>query len=50
MVGLGDLPGGNFNSTAEDVSADGSVVVGSSEISSGNTEAFRNTQSCLRKS
>ncbi|MCO6043656.1 hypothetical protein NG895_07030 [Aeoliella sp. ICT_H6.2] len=28
MVGLGDLPGGEFNSAASDVSADGSVVVG----------------------
>jgi probable HAF family extracellular repeat protein len=28
MVGLGDLPGGSFNSVAYGVSADGSVVVG----------------------
>lgn len=31
MTGLGDLPGGNFESYAEDVSADGSVVVGWSD-------------------
>ncbi|OHB48846.1 MAG: hypothetical protein A2Y10_06230 [Planctomycetes bacterium GWF2_41_51] len=38
--GLGDLPGGSFYSRVHDVSADGSVVVGSS--SSGNGyEAFR---------
>ena len=30
--GLGDLPGGTFSSTAYDVSADGSTVVGSSRI------------------
>ena len=30
MVGLGDLPGGWFSSGANGVSADGSVVVGSS--------------------
>jgi probable HAF family extracellular repeat protein len=30
MIGLGDLPGANFYSTATGVSADGSVVVGSS--------------------
>lgn len=37
---LGDLPGGNYQSTAAGVSADGKVVVGSSESSVGN-EAFR---------
>ena len=30
MVGLGDLPGGNYQSGASGVSADGSVVVGGS--------------------
>jgi hypothetical protein len=30
MIGLGDLPGGTFNGTARDVSADGTVVVGQS--------------------
>jgi probable HAF family extracellular repeat protein len=39
MVGLGDLPGGSTSSVAYAVSADGSVVVGSSESASG-TEAF----------
>lgn len=39
MVGLGDLPGGGFFSIANAVSADGSVVVGSSESQSGE-EAF----------
>ena len=47
MVGLGDLPGGLFYSDASGVSADGSVVVGSSKSASsggtgtGRTEAFR---------
>ena len=40
MVGLGDLPGGSFNSDALATSADGSVVVGGSESASG-SEAFR---------
>jgi probable HAF family extracellular repeat protein len=39
MVGLGDLPGGNFYSVTNAVSADGSVVVGKSTSASGN-EAF----------
>jgi probable HAF family extracellular repeat protein len=40
--GLGDLPGGWFLSSAEGVSADGSVVVGSSGSSNASTyEAFR---------
>lgn len=40
MVGLGDLTGGAWNSTAKAVSADGSVVVGNSGSASG-IEAFR---------
>ncbi len=40
MVGLGDLPGGNFNSQAYGVSADGSTVVGRNAFASG-MEAFR---------
>ena len=32
MVGLGDLPGGSFNSIAWGVSADGSVVVGTGKL------------------
>ncbi len=44
--GLGDLPGGRFSSYASGVSADGSVVVGSSESTAMFTvEAFRWTQS-----
>ncbi|WP_072927563.1 PEP-CTERM sorting domain-containing protein [Microcystis aeruginosa] len=43
MVGLGDLPGGNFWSSAQNVSADGSVVVGQSSGAYG-YEAFRWTQ------
>jgi hypothetical protein len=31
MVGLGDLPGGRVASTPHDVSADGSVIVGTGE-------------------
>ena len=42
---LGDLPGGNFYSRAEDVSADGLTVVGYSQSIAGNeVEAFRWTQ------
>lgn len=40
FVPLGDLSGGYFNSVAIDVSANGSVVVGVAESSSG-SEAFR---------
>ena len=40
MVGLGDLPGGSFNSVALGISSDGSVVVGRGESASG-PEAFR---------
>jgi len=40
MVGLGDLPGGVVQSIANNVSADGSVVVGESTSSAGK-EAFR---------
>jgi probable HAF family extracellular repeat protein len=41
LVGLGDLPGGRLRSTALDVSADGSVVVGSSDSGFvGMSEAF----------
>ena len=40
FIGLGDLPGGDYNSIAYDISADGSTVVGTSETTSG-TEAFR---------
>jgi probable HAF family extracellular repeat protein len=40
FMGLGDLPGGTFNSYATAVSADGSVVVGTGNTASG-TEAFR---------
>ena len=46
FTGLGDLPGGSFFSTAQDVSADGLVVVGfsSSDFSAATAaqaEAFR---------
>ena len=43
MVGLGELPGGVFQSSACGVSADGSVVVGWS-ISASGGEAFRWTE------
>jgi len=43
--GLGDLPGGNFESYASGVSDDGSVVVGYSFSISGWREAFRWTDS-----
>lgn len=49
MIGLGDLPGGNFNSTATDVSADGSIVVGNGTtgalLDDGAQQGFRWTQS-----
>jgi probable HAF family extracellular repeat protein len=38
---LGDLPGGSTSSRANGISADGSVIVGSSSSASGNEEAFR---------
>jgi len=47
MVGLGDLPGGNFNSNAYAVSANGQVVVGQSSSTasaSSGAEAFRWTE------
>jgi probable HAF family extracellular repeat protein len=43
FLGLGDLPGGLFWSSAHGVSADGSVVVGGSSSASG-LEAFRWTE------
>jgi probable HAF family extracellular repeat protein len=42
---LGDLPGGAIYSTANGVSADGSVVVGTSEGANGAEQAFRWTAS-----
>ncbi len=44
MVGLGDLPGGNSQSEAYAVSADGIVVVGRDTRSQDRIEAFRWTQ------
>jgi probable HAF family extracellular repeat protein len=41
---IGDLPGGNFSSSAIAVSADGSLVVGASGSASGTQEAFRWTR------
>jgi len=35
MVGLGELPGGAFDSSAMAISADGSIVVGESSVDSG---------------
>jgi probable HAF family extracellular repeat protein/YVTN family beta-propeller protein len=43
IVGLGNLEGGDFDSEATGVSADGSVVVGFSETATG-TKAFRWTE------
>ena len=40
LVGLGDLPGGTFASSASDVNADGSVIVGRGTSANG-PEAFR---------
>lgn len=45
LVGLGDLPGGQFSSSATDVSADGSVIVGNGRPGDGFQEAFRWTES-----
>ena len=44
MVGLGDLVGGNFESRAQAVSADGSVVVGVGYVENTGNEAFRWTE------
>jgi probable HAF family extracellular repeat protein len=41
MQGLGDLPGGAFNSWAHGVSADGAVIVGHGASDNGALEAFR---------
>lgn len=43
MTGLGDLPGGVFDSIATDASTDGSVIVGAGNSAQGR-EAFRWTQ------
>ena len=43
FMGIGDLPGGDFLSSARGISADGTVVVGDSHSSSG-CEAFRWTE------
>lgn len=47
FTGLGDLAGGDYRSTADAVSADGSVVVGTSRVGSGveGNRAFRWTAS-----
>jgi len=44
MVGLGDLPGGAFQSLANGISADGNIVVGNGTSASG-WEAFKWTDS-----
>jgi probable HAF family extracellular repeat protein len=44
FMGLGDLPGGAFQSWASDVSGDGSIVVGRSEVENRQTDAFRWTR------
>src|SRR5262245_17049665 len=43
FMGLGDLPGGTFESHATDISGDGSVVVGYGRNATG-TDAFRWTR------
>ena len=43
MIGLGDLPGGTFDSFATAMTPDGAAVVGIGTSASG-TEAFRWTQ------
>ena len=47
FAGLGDLPGGEFRSYANGISADGSAAVGgsSSSTAGGNYDAFRWTES-----
>lgn len=40
LILLGDLPGGSFQSRAEDVSADGSVIVGNSQSASAFESGF----------
>src|SRR5262245_39101254 len=41
LQSLGDLPGGSFDSRANAVSADGSVVVGFGDNAAGYQDAFR---------
>jgi probable HAF family extracellular repeat protein len=41
MVGLGSIGGSNFNSSATGISADGSIIVGTSVNANGSVEAFR---------
>lgn len=43
MEGLADLPGGHFKSSATDISADGSVIIGTGRSHKG-YEAFRWTK------
>jgi uncharacterized membrane protein len=43
MISIGDLPGGSTSAAADDVSGDGSVIVGFGSSVNG-TEAFRWTQ------
>jgi probable HAF family extracellular repeat protein len=40
MIGLGDLPGGDYRSNATGISSDGSIIVGGG-ISTSGSEAFR---------
>jgi uncharacterized membrane protein len=47
MTGMGDLPGGIFSSRAHDISADGSVIIGSGGSDSGGNEACRWTSEGL---
>jgi probable HAF family extracellular repeat protein len=48
MVGLGDLPGGSFNSSATSVSADGSVIVGNSTTATGQQAFIWDAQDGMR--
>ena len=41
MIGLGDLPGGNFASSANGLSDDGTIVSGGGEVLGGWTEVYR---------
>jgi probable HAF family extracellular repeat protein len=44
MVSIGDLPGGSTSASADDVNADGTVIVGFGSTSPGGTQAFYWTQ------
>lgn len=49
MVGLGDLAGGDFESTANSVTADGSIIVGTGISDAGNEAVLWNSAGRIRR-